>query len=248
VPAAGTASSSKGDYTWSSVDSALDGRKQMQVSEGRASGAASALFARIVDSRIIAIVRLRSGAPPIQLAEALVRGGITCLEFTMTTSGSIDAIEACRARLDERALIGAGTVMTAGDVARCADAGAQFIVAPNTDMAVMDATLERGLLSFPGALTPTEIVAAWKAGAHAVKVFPVRGLGPRYLTDLRGPLPNIHLIPTGGVDAGNARDYLDAGAVAVGVGGSLVDAEAVKAGDWDVIEQRAADLVAAVSR
>lgn len=218
----------------------------MQVSEERTSGDAAALE-RIARGRIIAIVRLRSGAPPVELAEALVRGGITCLEFTLTTSGSIDAIEACRSRLGEGALVGAGTVMTAGDVARCADAGAQFIVSPHTDAAVMEATLERGLLSFPGALTPTEIVAAWNAGAQAVKVFPVRALGPRYLMDLRGPLPDIPLIPTGGVDASNARNYLDAGAVAVGVGGRLVDAETVNAGKWDVIEKRAAELVAAVS-
>lgn len=219
----------------------------MQVSEDRASGGAEALFGRIAKSRIIAIVRLRSGVPPIELAEALVRGGITCLEFTMTTSGSIEAIEACRSRLGERALVGAGTVMRATDVARCAEAGAQFIVSPHTDAAVMEATLERGLLSFPGALTPSEIVAAWNAGAQAVKVFPVRALGPRYLSDLRGPLPDISLIPTGGIDASNARDYLDAGALAVGVGGRLVDADTVNAGKWDVIEQRAAELVAAAS-
>lgn len=220
----------------------------MQTSEARGPGTASALFKRIVDGRVIAIVRLRSGAPPVELAEALVRGGITCLEFTMTTSGSIEAIEICRDRLGERAAVGAGTVLTAGAVARCAEAGAQFIVSPNTDAAVMEATLERGLLSFPGALTPTEIVAAWNAGAHAVKVFPVRGLGPRYLTDLRGPLPDIPLIPTGGVDASNAGDYLAAGAIAVGVGGRLVDAETVRAENWDEIERRAAELVAAASR
>jgi 2-dehydro-3-deoxyphosphogluconate aldolase / (4S)-4-hydroxy-2-oxoglutarate aldolase len=150
-------------------------------------------------------------------------------------------------RLGDRAVVGAGTVMTAADGEECIAAGAQFIVSPGTDVPLIELTRERGVLSVPGAMTPTEIIRAWNAGAGAVKVFPARTLGPGYVKDVRGPLPHIPLIPTGGIDAGNACGYLEAGAVAVGVGGNLIGSEAVAAGDWNAIESKARELVEAVA-
>jgi 2-dehydro-3-deoxyphosphogluconate aldolase/(4S)-4-hydroxy-2-oxoglutarate aldolase len=201
---------------------------------------------KIIQSRIVAIVRLARGGPLVDVARALAAGGITALEFTLTTPGAVDAIEESRNALGDAVTIGAGTVLTAGEAERCIAAGAQFIVSPAFDEDVVDVTKHAGVAALPGALTPTEITAAWRAGADAIKIFPVRSFGPRYISDLLAPLPHLRLVPTGGIDATNAADYLAAGAVAVGVGGNLVDERLVAAGDWESITQRARDLVLAV--
>lgn len=205
-------------------------------------------MARVLSGRVIAIVRLSAADYLIEAAEALVRGGIRSLEFTLTTPGALPAIERCRQVFGESVVVGAGTVLTVEDVDRCGDAGAQFIVSPGYDAAVIERTHESGMISLPGAMTPTEILEAWRCGADAVKVFPARSLGPRYIADIRAPLPHIPLIPTGGVDAHNAAEYLRAGAVAVAVGGNLVSASAVAAGDWATLEQSARELVAAAGK
>jgi 2-dehydro-3-deoxyphosphogluconate aldolase / (4S)-4-hydroxy-2-oxoglutarate aldolase len=220
---------------------------QLSVSEEGVVRNSEQAFDAVSWSRIVAIVRLGDASPLLQVADALVRGGILCLEFTITTPGALGAIQACRARLGERALIGAGTVMTATDGSECIAAGAQFLVSPGTDVPLIKLAREQGVLSIPGALTPTEIISAWNAGAGAVKVFPARAFGPGYIRDVRAPLPNIPLIPTGGIDAGNARAYLEAGAIAVGVGGNLISKASVEAGDWEAIEAKARELVASVS-
>jgi 2-dehydro-3-deoxyphosphogluconate aldolase/(4S)-4-hydroxy-2-oxoglutarate aldolase len=182
------------------------------------------------------------------VAEALVEGGITTLEFTLTTPGAVVAIERCRARFGEAVVVGAGTVLDAGDAHRCLEAGAQFLVSPGVDPDVIAAARAGGALAMPGAMTPTEILAAWCAGADVVKVFPARALGPRYIADVLAPLPDVLLMPTGGVDEKNAADYLRAGAVAVAVGGNLVDPATVARGDWAALTARAYALVAAVAR
>jgi 2-dehydro-3-deoxyphosphogluconate aldolase/(4S)-4-hydroxy-2-oxoglutarate aldolase len=205
------------------------------------------LLRRALACRLVAIVRLRDGAALLEVAEALVAGGITTLEFTLTTPGAITAIERCRARFGE-AVVGAGTVLDADGARRCLAAGAQFLVSPGFDPDVIAAARVGGALAMPGAMTPTEIVVAWRAGADVVKVFPARALGPRYIADVLAPLPDVPLMPTGGVDATNAADYLRAGAVAVAVGGSLVDPAAVARGDWAALTARARALVAAVAR
>jgi len=194
---------------------------------------------------ILAIVRLRVAAPLVDVAQALHDGGIRAIEFTLTTPGVLPAIERCRVRFGADVAIGAGTVLDAESAARCLDAGAQFLVSPGLDQAVIDRAHAAGALAFPGALTPTEIIAAWRGGADVVKVFPARALGSRYIADVRAPLPTIPLMPTGGVDATNAAAYLRAGAVAVAVGGNLIDPEAIDRCDWASLTRRARDFVAA---
>lgn len=194
------------------------------------------------------IVRLREAAPLLAVAEALVQGGLLALEFTLTTPGALEAITECRQRFGDDVLVGAGTVLSDEEAARCLDAGAQFVVSPGIDQDVMVTARRGGALALPGAMTPTEILTAWRAGADIVKVFPARSLGPRYIADVLAPLPDLPLMPTGGVDESNAAAYLQAGAVAVAVGGKLIDADAVARQDWPALTQRARALVAAVAR
>jgi len=204
------------------------------------------LLERTRHDRLVAIIRLRHDAPLVRIAEALVAGGIRALEFTLTSPGAVPAITACRTRFGEDVIVGAGTVLDVEEAGRCLDAGAQFLVSPGFDPAVVALARERGALAMPGALTPTEIVTAWRAGADVVKVFPARAFGPRYIADLLAPLPQIPLMPTGGVDETNAAAYLHAGAVGVAVGGKLVAEDAVGRADWDALTARARVLVVAV--
>jgi len=204
------------------------------------------LLERTLKDRLVAIIRLRHEAPLARVAEALIAGGIRALEFTLTSPGAVPAITACRARFGNDVIVGAGTVLDAEEARRCLDAGAQFLVSPGFDPAVVALARERGALAMPGALTPTEIVTAWRAGADVVKVFPARAFGPRYIADLLAPLPQIPLMPTGGVDETNVADYLRAGVVGVAVGGRLVAEDAVTRADWDALTERARVLVAAV--
>lgn len=204
------------------------------------------LLERALAGKIVAIVRLRDGSNMADIAAALIEGGIRALEFTLTTPGAVEAIAACRARFGDGALIGAGTVMDAQGARSCLQAGAQFLVSPHLDPSLIAAAHEAGALAMPGALTPGEIVAAWRAGADVVKVFPIRAFGPAYIKDLLAPLPDIPLMPTGGVDESNAAAYIRAGAVGVAVGGKLFDPAAVAARDWQAITARARTLMEAV--
>jgi 2-dehydro-3-deoxyphosphogluconate aldolase/(4S)-4-hydroxy-2-oxoglutarate aldolase len=204
------------------------------------------LLERAFVDRLVAIIRLRHDTPLARVAEALVAGGIRALEFTLTSPGAVPAITECRARFGDDVIVGAGTVLDAEEARRCLDAGAQFLVSPGFDPTVVAMARERGALALPGALTPTEIVTAWRAGADVVKVFPARTFGPRYIADLRAPLPQVPLMPTGGVDETNVAAYLRAGAVGVAVGGRLVAEDAVARADWDALTERARVLVAAV--
>ena len=207
------------------------------------------LLRRALNSRVVAIVRLKGAAPLIDVAQALVDGGIRSLEVTLTTPGALEAIAACRARFGDGVVVGAGTVLDGAQARRCLDAGAQFLVSPGFDPEVVAAARAGGALAMPGAMTPTEIVAAWRAGADIVKVFPARAFGPQYISDLLAPLPDIPLMPTGGVDKTNVAAYLRAGAVAVAASGSLMDAAAIGRGDWATLTRRARALVdAAVDR
>ena len=204
------------------------------------------LLERTLKDRLVAIIRLRHEAPLARVAEVLVAGGVRALEFTLTSPGAVPAITACRARFGDDIIVGAGTVLDAEEARRCLDAGAQFLVSPGFDPAVVALARACGALALPGALTPTEIVTAWRAGADVVKVFPARAFGPRYIADLLAPLPQVRLMPTGGVDETNVAAYLRAGAVGVAVGGRLVAEDAVERADWDALTERARVLVAAV--
>ena len=181
-----------------------------------------------------------------EAAAALRRGGVTAIEITMTVPGAADIIRELARTKPAGTLIGAGTVLDAGTATEVIAAGADFVVSPVTDRDTIQACREAGVLVAPGAFTPTEIVAAWRAGADIVKVFPATSLGPQFFRDLRGPLPFVRLMPTGGVTLENARLFLAAGACAVGIGTALVDAKSVEAGDWEAIETRARVLVASL--
>jgi 2-dehydro-3-deoxyphosphogluconate aldolase/(4S)-4-hydroxy-2-oxoglutarate aldolase len=173
-------------------------------------------------TRVMAILRSADASGLPAVARALASGGVTCLEITLTTAGALDALAAVRAELGPGVAVGAGTVIT-GDQARDAvAAGAEFLVAPVVDTAVVRNAADRGVPCYPGAWTPTEVSQAWEAGAAAVKLFPAGTGGPAHLRQLRAPLPDIPLVAVGGVGIDEARDYLDAGACAVGIGSPLL--------------------------
>ncbi|HQQ69060.1 MAG TPA: bifunctional 4-hydroxy-2-oxoglutarate aldolase/2-dehydro-3-deoxy-phosphogluconate aldolase [Alicycliphilus sp.] len=203
----------------------------------------------IARARIVAIVRLPAIDDAIALSRALLDGGVRVFEFTLTTPGATEAIAQVAHRLPEvaagEAAVGVGSVLSPEDAHSAIDAGASFVVSPVFKPDVVDVCALRETPIFPGAYTPTEIEAAWTAGAAAVKVFPSRGLGPGYIKDLREPMPFLKLMPTGGIDASNIAAYLNAGAVAVGVGSALVDRDIVARRDWAALTARARALVAA---
>lgn len=179
---------------------------------------------------IVPVVRASSAAEACMAAEALVAGGISVVEITMTVPGAIDVIRELSSTVGSEVLIGAGTVLDAHTAAKCVEAGAQFIVSPGFDAGTVAWAVEHEIVMAAGALTPTEILAAWNAGAEFVKVFPCSNVGgAKYIKALRGPFPQIPLVPTGGVNLETAADFLRAGATALGVGGELVLADALKA-------------------
>ena len=200
----------------------------------------------LLATRIVAVVRLERYDQAVPVAEALLEGGISAIEFTLTGSGALEAIAGARTALGAAAHIGVGTVLAPDAAEAAISSGAQFVVTPAVRPAVIATCRAHGVPILCGALTPTEVLAAHEAGADAIKIFPARAVGPHYLRDLLAPLPGLLLVPTGGIDAGNARAFLDAGAVAVGIGGSLVSAEAVARADWPRITATARACVAAI--
>ena len=193
---------------------------------------------RIADSGILPVIRAESADDARQLINAIVAGGIRTIEVTMTVPGAVELIAELSASHD--VLIGAGTVLDVDTAKRCVDAGARFIISPATNLEIIKYCNGADVVVMPGALTPTEILDAWNAGADIVKVFPASSMGgPAYLRALKGPLPHIKLIPTGGVNIENAADYLSAGAEAVGVGGDLADLKALGRGDLSSITDAA---------
>ena len=194
---------------------------------------------------VVAIVRGRRAEHLDAVLDALADAGIRSLEVTLNTPGALEAIRRAGERLGDEISVGAGTVRTVADVEDAVAAGAQFLVSPHTDPALGARARELGVAYLPGALTPTEIVAAWNSGASGIKLFPARLGGPRYLRDLREPLPDIPIVPTGGVSAENVGEWFAAGAVAVGVGGSLIG-DALETGDIVSLAARATELVKAV--
>ncbi len=199
----------------------------------------SATLTRLSESRIVAIIRLEEYSKAREVARALVAGGITALEFTLTGKGVYEAIEKVRADLGDQAVVGIGTVLQPSEVADAASAGAQFVVTPILKPAVITACKAAALPIICGAFTPTEIYTAYEAGAEMIKVFPARSLGPQYIRDVLAPLPDLKLVPTGGVSKENARAYLDAGAIALGIGGNLISPRAVSENDWAMITAEA---------
>ena len=203
---------------------------------------------RLLDRGIVAVIRAPSGEQLIEVAEALLAGGVEILEVTFTVPGAVHVLQRVADRLGDRVLLGAGTVLDPETARAALLAGAEFIVSPSTNLDVIRLCRRYDKLVMPGAFTPTEVVTAWEAGADIVKIFPADVGGPAYLKALRGPLPQIRLMPTGGVDLHTAADFLKAGACALGVGGSLVDAKAIQQGDMKKLESLARQFVEVVEQ
>jgi 2-dehydro-3-deoxyphosphogluconate aldolase/(4S)-4-hydroxy-2-oxoglutarate aldolase len=192
---------------------------------------------------IVAVIRLRDPGKLRAVVDAIVAGGVRALEVTMTVPGAVELIGGLAPTLPEGFLLGAGTVIDAATARAVIDAGAQFVISPVFRREVIDACHEGGVPAAPGCFTPTEILDAHEAGADIVKVFPATALGPQYIKDVRAPLPQVKLMPTGGVTPDNAGDWIRAGAVAVAAGSSLLDAAAIESGRFEVITANARRFV-----
>lgn len=198
---------------------------------------------------LVPVVRAPSAALAERAVHAVFEGGVRVFEITLTVPDALPLISKLARQFAGRALIGAGTVLSAAQAGACIDAGARFVVSPGFDAATVSLALARDVAVMPGALTPTEVIAAWQSGAPMVKIFPCSALGgAKYLRALRGPLPDVKLMPTGGVNAATAAEYLAAGASALGIGSELVDVAALKAGRDSELSERARELCDVVAR
>lgn len=192
---------------------------------------------------IVAVIRIKEPERLKAVVDAIAGGGVRVLEVTMTVPNAVKLIAELAPRMPAGFLLGAGTVVDAETARQVMDAGARFIVSPVFRQEVIDACHARDVSAMPGCFSPTEILNAWDGGADVVKVFPATALGPGYIKDVRAPLPQVKLMPTGGVTLDNAGDWIRAGAVAVGVGTSLLDAKAIAAGHYDVLRANAERIV-----
>ena len=207
------------------------------------SAARTAVTGAIEQAGIVAIIRMKEPERVRAVIDAISEGGVRALEITMTVPGAVDLIRELAPQMPSGFLLGAGTVVDAETVKRVTDAGARFVVSPVFRRDVIAECHARDVAVMPGCFTPTEILDAWDAGADVVKVFPATALGPGFFRDVRGPLPHIKMMPTGGVSVENAGDWIKAGAVAVGVGTALLDAKAISAGNYGVLRAKAEQIV-----
>jgi 2-dehydro-3-deoxyphosphogluconate aldolase/(4S)-4-hydroxy-2-oxoglutarate aldolase len=204
---------------------------------------------RIREIGLLPVLRARSIDEALALAEAIEAGGVTALEVTMTVPGAIEVIRQLVSETQGRILIGAGTVLDPETARACMMAGAEFIVSPSLNLRTIEICRRYSVPVMPGALTPTEVLTAWEAGADVVKVFPCSALGgAKYLKALKAPLPQIELIPTGGVSLATATEFLAAGAFALGVGGDLVNPQAIADGKPELITQTAREYMAIIRK
>jgi 2-dehydro-3-deoxyphosphogluconate aldolase/(4S)-4-hydroxy-2-oxoglutarate aldolase len=197
---------------------------------------------------VVPIVRVDNADTALRIAEAILEGGIPCLEVTLTTPGALKVIAEVSSRFGGEFAIGAGTVLDPESARLAIDSGACFIVSPNTRRETLELCRRYGVVSCPGALTPTEVVTAWEQGGDLIKVFPVDNMGgAKYIKALKAPLPQIDLVPTGGIDLGNIAEHIKAGAAAVAVGSSLMDKQSIDASDWQAIAAKARRFVETVA-
>jgi 2-dehydro-3-deoxyphosphogluconate aldolase/(4S)-4-hydroxy-2-oxoglutarate aldolase len=203
---------------------------------------------RIGEIRIVPVVRAANAAEAQEAVKAIYAGGISVVEITMTVPGAFEVIREVARHYGEKLLVGAGTVLTYEQAVECLDAGAEFLVSPGLSLPVLKGAQARGKLAIPGALTPSEVMAANREGATLIKIFPCENLGgPKYIKALKGPFPKLDLIPTGGVNVLNAGEYFAAGSFALGVGSELVDLKALRAGKSQEISNTAGQLVKIVA-
>jgi 2-dehydro-3-deoxyphosphogluconate aldolase/(4S)-4-hydroxy-2-oxoglutarate aldolase len=207
------------------------------------------ILAFITEVGIVPVVRTSSAEGAIQAVEAIYAGGVRAAEITMTVPGAIHALEKVADRFGGKIVLGAGTVLDPETARACMLAGAEFFVTPSLRLSTIEMAKRYSKVICPGALTPTEVLAAWEAGADVVKIFPCGNVGgPKYIKALKGPFPQIEMIPTGGVNLETAGEFLKAGACAVAVGGELVDAKSIKEGRFDIIQDRARLYLAAIAK
>ena len=199
-------------------------------------------------SGVVAVVRTRESDRVTAIAEALLEGGMSAIEITTSVPGAVDVLRTLSGSLGNRVLLGAGTVLDVETAKRFIDAGARFIISPIFRGELLRLCHDNDVAVAPGCFTPTEIFEAWESGADFVNVFPATTLGPAYFRELRGPLPHLPIIPTGGVTLDNVADWIGAGAVAVGVGAALLDAQAIAGGHYGVLTARASAFLSAVKQ
>jgi 2-dehydro-3-deoxyphosphogluconate aldolase / (4S)-4-hydroxy-2-oxoglutarate aldolase len=198
---------------------------------------------------LVPVIRTSNAETAMRAVEAVLEGGIRCVEITMTVDRAIYALEQVANKYGDKVLLGAGTVLDAETARSCMLAGANFFVTPSLNLKTIEMAKRYSKAIFPGALTPTEILTAWEAGADAVKVFPCNAVGgPSYIKALKGPFPQIEVVPTGGVNLETMGAFLQAGACAVGVGGELVDAKSCAAENYQIFTERARQFLAAVKQ
>ncbi len=207
------------------------------------------ILASIIEIGVVPVVRTSSAESAIKSIQAIHRGGIRAAEITMTVPGAVRALEKIADEFGDKIILGAGTVLDPETARICMLAGAQFFVTPSLKLATIEMAKRYSKAIFPGALTPTEVLTAWEAGADAVKVFPCGAVGgPKYIKALKGPFPQIELIPTGGVNLETAGEFLKAGACGVAVGAELIDPKSIAEGKYEVFEERARQYLAAVQK
>jgi 2-dehydro-3-deoxyphosphogluconate aldolase/(4S)-4-hydroxy-2-oxoglutarate aldolase len=207
------------------------------------------ILSSIIEIGIVPVVRAPSAEAAVRAVQAIYDGGIRAAEITMTVPGALRALEKVADALGDKIVLGAGTVLDAETVRAAMLAGAEFFVSPGLKLATIEMARRYSKISIPGALTPTEVLAAWDAGADIVKIFPCGNVGgPKYIKALKAPFPHIEMIPTGGVNLETAGEFLKAGACAVAVGAELVDAKSLKEGRYDVITERARQFLAVIAR
>jgi 2-dehydro-3-deoxyphosphogluconate aldolase/(4S)-4-hydroxy-2-oxoglutarate aldolase len=197
----------------------------------------------MIGSGVVAVIRARNAQEAINTFQALEAGGVRCIEIALTTPSAFDVIRETSAGAFDCTLVGAGSVLDPESARASILAGARFLVSPTLNRDVISMCARYGVISVPGAFTPTEILSACEAGADVVKVFPARALGPSYIRDILAPIPHLRLMPTGGVGPADMRQYLEAGATLVGMGSELVDRQLVSDSRWDEISARASAVI-----
>ena len=198
---------------------------------------------RILSTRVVAVIRMKDTQRLKKVIEAIRLGGVKSIEITMTVPGAVQIIADLVKTVPEDVLVGAGTVTDVETANKVIDAGAKFVVGPILNVDIIKLCNQRGVVIIPGCYTPTEIFKAWKAGADIIKVFPATSLGPKYFKDIRGPFPDLRLLPTGGVSVDNVGEWIAAGAVAVGIGSDLLDKKAIDEERYEVLTERAKRMV-----